>query len=52
MSARDFEKFMNLQGSICAEFKEEMVIRNRQVQGGRQIRIWQYEVCMYCNPEQ
>ena len=47
MSARDFEKFMNLQGSICAEFKEEIRIRNRKVQWGRQISFF---FSMHCNP--
>ena len=45
MSVWDFAKFKNLQLSICAEFEEETIIRNREVQqGGRQIRVWQY-VC-------
>ena len=47
MSARDLEKFMNLQGSICAEFKEEIRIRNRKVQWGRQISFF---FSMHCNP--
>ena len=31
-----------LQLSICAEFEDELIIVNREVQGGRQIRIGQY----------
>ena len=40
-TVRDYAKCKNLQLSICAEF-EEVRIRNREVQGGRQIRICQY----------
>ena len=37
-----FSEFKNFKLSICAEFEEEIRIRNREVQGGRQIRICQH----------
>ena len=41
MSVWDFTKFNSLWLSICAEFEEEIIIRTREMQGGRQIRICQ-----------
>jgi len=40
MSGWDLRKIKNLQVSICAGLEEEMIIRNWEVQGGRQVRIW------------
>ena len=40
MSDCDLRNFKNLQESICAELEEEIGIRNWEVQGGRQVRIW------------
>ena len=40
MSDWDLRKFKNLQVSICAELEQEIGIKNWEVQGGRQVRIW------------